>query len=102
MKVQVDGKDVDASNYSVGEGSTIVTLKASYLEALSAGKHTLGIVSETGTAETEFAIAAAAKAPASEESLTATGDASMLAAALLILAVAATAAGGLILKRSRP
>ena len=62
QKVQVDGKDLDASNYTVKEGSTIVTLKASYLETLSVGKHTLAIVSETGTATTEFTIKAAASA----------------------------------------
>ena len=60
QKVQIDGKDLDASNYTVKEGSTIVTLKASYLETLSVGKHTLAIVSETGTAATEFTIKAAA------------------------------------------
>ena len=62
QKVQVDGKDLDASNYTVKEGSTIVTLKTSYLETLSVGKHTLAIVSETGTATTEFTIKAAASA----------------------------------------
>lgn len=60
LKVQIDGKDLDASNYDVEEGSTIVTLKASYLETLSVGKHTLAIVSETGTAATEFTVKAAA------------------------------------------
>ena len=35
-------------------------LKASYLETLSVGKHTLAIVSETGTAATEFTVKAAA------------------------------------------
>lgn len=59
LKVQIDGKDLDASNYDVEEGSTIVTLKASYLETLSVGKHTLAIVSETGTAATEFTVKAA-------------------------------------------
>ena len=41
IKVQVDGKDLDASNYTVKEGSTIVTLNAAYLNTLSVGKHTL-------------------------------------------------------------
>lgn len=35
-------------------------LKAPYLETLSVGKHTLAIVSETGTAATEFTVKAAA------------------------------------------
>ena len=54
-KVQVDGKDLDASK----EGSTIVTLNAAYLNTLSVGKHTLSIVSANGTATTEFTITAA-------------------------------------------
>lgn len=59
IKVQVDGKDLDASNYTVKEGSTIVTLNAAYLNTLSVGKHTLSIVSANGTATTEFTITAA-------------------------------------------
>ena len=59
IKVQVDGKDLDASNYTVKEGSTIVTLNAAYLNTLSVGKHTLSIVSANGTAATEFTVTAA-------------------------------------------
>lgn len=44
---------------SFTSNAAIVTLKTSYLETLSAGKHTLGIVSDTGTAVTEFTIKAA-------------------------------------------
>lgn len=59
LKVQVDGKDIDVSIYTVKEGSTIVMLKPEYLETLSVGKHTFAIVSETGTAATEFTVTAA-------------------------------------------
>ena len=59
IKVQVDGKDLDASNYTVKEGNTIVTLNAAYLNTLSVGKHTLSVVSANGTATTEFTITAA-------------------------------------------
>lgn len=58
IKVQVDGKDLDASNYDVKEGSTIVTLKADYLNTLTAGRHTVSIVSANGTATAEFTITA--------------------------------------------
>ena len=110
LKVQVDGKDVDTSNYTVKEGSTIVTLNASYLETLSAGKHTLAIVSDTGTAETEFTVLAAegeaadskAANDGDKESLAETGDGSMLPiAALSILAMVSAAAGALSLRRIR-
>ena len=59
LKVRVDGKDLDASNYTVKEGSTIVTLKAEYLNTLSVGRHTLEIESKNGIAKTEFTITAA-------------------------------------------
>lgn len=59
IKVQVDGNDLDASNYTVKEGSTIVTLKAEYMNTLSVGKHTLEIESKNGIAKTEFTITAA-------------------------------------------
>lgn len=115
LKVQVDGKDLDASNYTVEEGSTIVALNASYLETLPAGKHTLAIVSDTGTAETEFTVVAAEKQPADDESandkaasdgdkesLAKTGDGSMLPITVLsILAVASIATGMFALRRSR-
>ncbi len=110
LMVQVDGKDVDASNYTVKEGSTIVTLNASYLETLSAGKHTLAIVSDTGTAETEFTVLAAegeaadskADNDGDKESLAKTGDGSMLPiAALSIITMVSAAVGALSLRRIR-
>ena len=56
IKVQIDGEDIETENYDVREGSTIVTLKDSYLETLSAGEHTISIVSESGSAETKFTV----------------------------------------------
>ena len=54
ISVWVDGEALDASYYTVREGSTIVTLKASYLDTLSFGKHTIGVVSTNGTAQADF------------------------------------------------
>lgn len=59
LKVMVDGKELKTTDYTVKEGSTIVTLNAAYLNTLSVGKHTLSIVSANGTATTEFTITAA-------------------------------------------
>ena len=92
QKVQVDGKDLDASNYTVKEGSTIVTLKTSYLETLSVGKHTLAIVSETGTATTEFTIKAAAVTDDTQSPQT--GDDSNIALWIAVLLAAGTALTG--------
>ena len=57
---QLDGKTLDEKNYTVKEGSTVVTLKADYVATLSAGEHTIGIVSESGTATTTFTVNAKA------------------------------------------
>lgn len=61
QKVLVDDKEVAAENYVLTEGSTIVTLKASFLNTLGVGEHKLSVVSSTGTAETTFTVAEAAK-----------------------------------------
>ena len=60
QKVLVDDKEVAAENYVLTEGSTIVTLKASFLKTLGVGEHKLSVVSTTGTAETTFTVAEAA------------------------------------------
>ena len=54
VRVKVDGTLVDAKNYTVKEGSTIITLKASYLNTLSAGTHTVEILWTDGSASTTF------------------------------------------------
>ncbi len=97
QKVQVDGSDLDPANYTVKEGSTIVTLKTSYLETLSVGKHTLAIVSDTGTATTEFTIKAVA------DSSSQTGDDFNIAlyAGLAILAAAGAVGTGIYRRREQ-
>lgn len=71
QKVLVDDKEVAAENYVLTEGSTIVTLKASFLKTLGVGEHKLSMVSTTGTAETNFTVAEAAK-PAPGQTTTTT------------------------------
>ena len=60
IRVELDGKNLDEKNYTVKEGSTVVTLKADYVATLAAGEHTIGIVSESGTVETTFTVKAKA------------------------------------------
>ena len=71
QKVLVDDKEVAAENYVLTEGSTIVTLKTSFLKTLGVGEHKLSVVSDTGTAETTFTVAEAAK-PAPGQTTTTT------------------------------
>ena len=54
--VKVDGTVVDIKNYTVSEGSTVVTLKEDYLNTLAAGKHTFEIVWTDGLASTTFTV----------------------------------------------
>ena len=56
LRVEVDGKTVNESSYTVKSGSTVVTLNADYVATLSVGEHTLGIVSESGTATAKFTV----------------------------------------------
>ena len=55
-EVRLDGETVAAKHYRVTKGSTVVTLKASYLETLKLGSHELEIVSSTGNAKTTFSV----------------------------------------------
>lgn len=71
QKVLVDDKEVASENYALTEGSTIVTLKTSFLQTLGVGEHKLSVVSTTGTAETTFTVTEAAK-PASGQTTTTT------------------------------
>ena len=59
LSVSVDGKVLDKNQYTLREGSILVTLKADYLSTLSVGQHTLSVNSTSGTAETVFTVTAA-------------------------------------------
>ena len=48
QKVCIDGKEIDRSNYVVTSGSTIITLKQSYLNKLSIGSHTMKTIFTDG------------------------------------------------------
>ena len=73
---------MDAANYTVRSGSTIVTLKKAYLKTISVGKHEVEMVWKGGSAKTTLTIAAASDVPK-------TGDSSNMAAWLAILGAAA-------------
>ena len=56
-EVKVDGVTVDPVNYTVTEGSTIITFKPEYLKSLSVGNHSFELVWTDGTAATNFTVA---------------------------------------------
>ena len=73
-RVELDYETLDDKNYTVEEGSTVVTLNADFVAALPAGEHTIGIVSTNGTATTTFIIK---EKPAADNSSD-TGDSTSL------------------------
>ena len=54
--IKVDGVQIGAENYEAKSGSTIVTLKSSYLDTLAAGTHSLEILWTDGSASAAFTI----------------------------------------------
>lgn len=54
--VYMDGVLVDPDNYTVTEGSTIITFKDSYLKTLAPGNHTVTINFNDGSVEAEFTV----------------------------------------------
>jgi hypothetical protein len=70
-QVLVDGQLLDAHNYDVEQGSTIVTLHADYLNGLKPGEHTFAIVSDSVAARTQFTV------KSSDVQVPATGDTAM-------------------------
>ncbi|MGO5085781.1 InlB B-repeat-containing protein [Oscillospiraceae bacterium LCP25S3_F9] len=85
IRVELDGKTLDEKNYTVKEGSTVVTLKADYVATLSVGEHTIGIVSASGTATTTFIVNAKAVVDNDTKSPQ-TGDNSHMALWIALLA----------------
>ena len=54
--IEVDGEAVDAENYMVKSGSTVISLKPEYLSTLSVGNHTLTVIYTDGEASGGFEV----------------------------------------------
>ena len=123
--VLLDGQPLDSVHYTAQSGSTIVELKASYLETVAEGSHTLRTTFSDGYAETTFTIKASSAeepptgpggppqplypdgskpadqpGPGEPKPLVRTGD-STLPSALMFVAAAATGTLALALARKR-
>lgn len=86
--IEVDGKQVDLSNFTYVEGSVIITLKPEFLTTLSVGEHTITFKFSNSTVTTKFTVVASqasnpANVPATGEviSTTAVAGASVIALA---------------------
>ena len=75
IRVEIDGVTLYEANYTVKEGSTVVTLNADYVVTLSVGEHTLGIVSESGTAAAKFTVNKKAEETTAETTTTPSNEA---------------------------
>ncbi len=66
LALEIDGKMVDPSNFTVDPDYTKITIKAEYMATLAAGPHDVTIVSTDGAANTTVEVEAI-PAPATEE-----------------------------------
>ena len=102
--VRVDGNWIPSAHYEAKSGSTIVTLKPSYLASLSEGEHTVDIMWIDDSASTTFTVAANTAATQSElDSVPKTGEGVMgwMPEALLLVAAGLTIMGALRLKKAK-
>ena len=97
-EVKVDGVTVDPVNYTVTEGSTIITFKPEYLKSLSAGNHSFELVWTDGTAATNFTVAENADQSAKSPK---TGEDFSMALCTALLMVSCAGLAGIFAKRKR-
>ena len=102
--IMVDGILISSENYDLENGSTVLTLKSSYLDTLSVGNHTLEFVYSDGSVETLFAVSNAKdKVLASNKNTInpQTGDNVMCYISMLGLSVIGLAGIGFYVKKKR-
>ena len=102
--VRVDGNWIPSAHYEAKSGSTIVTLKPSYLASLSEGEHTVDIMWIDDSASTTFTVAANTAAAQPElDSVPKTGEGVMgwMPEILLLAATGLVTFGGILCRRSK-
>lgn len=85
--VLIDGKEISSGNYTVSGEPLSVTLKASFLQTLSVGTHTVSIRTSSGSAEAYFYVRSSSAPPK-------TGDGSNMLLWVLLLAASGVALTG--------
>lgn len=99
-KVYIDGKLVDSSNYTVKEGSTIITFNNDYVKELSVGEHTLKVAVADGEASTTFTIDSNAKADTTNSKNPKTGDSIIVYVSILAISLIGMISAGVLYKKS--
>lgn len=108
IRVEVNGKElVKDKDYTLKEGSIIATLTPEFAATLSAGEHTLGIVSASGTAIASFTVtddnASSDNSTDNTDKSPQTGDNSNIVfwSFISVISLAALYTTGLIFKKKR-
>lgn len=102
--VRVDGNWILSAHYEAKAGSTIVTLKPSYLASLAEGEHTVDIMWIDDSASTTFNVAANTAVTQPElDSVPKTGEGVMgwMPEILLLVAAGLVTFGGILHRRSK-
>ena len=102
--VRVDGNWIPSAHYEAKAGSTIVTLKPSYLASLAEGEHTVDIMWIDDSASTTFNVAANTAVTQPElDSVPKTGEGVMgwMPEILLLVAAGLVTFGGILHRRSK-
>ena len=99
-KVYIDGKVVDSSNYTVKEGSTIITFNDDYVKNLSVGEHNLKVAVSDGEASTTFSIASNAKTDTTNSNNPKTGDNIIVYVLVLAISLIGMISAGVLYKKS--
>ena len=97
-EVKVDGVTVDPVNYTVTEGSTIITFKPEYLKSLSVGNHSFELVWTDGTAATNFTVAENADQSAKSPK---TGEDFSMALCTALLMISCAGLAGMFIRRKK-
>ncbi len=95
VSVKIDGAEIDSSDYTSEEGSTVIKLLPSYLETLDIAEHTIEILSKDGSARTRFLIKAKTEPAPDKPNTPQTGDNGRIFLWSGVLIISAAAIGGL-------
>lgn len=100
-KVLVDGKELKDTDYDIKSGSTIFTLKPSFLDTLSAGKHKIRFEFNTGSVEAYFTVKDKENSSQTESANTGVQNKYGLWIVLLLIAAGGLAGFGILSKRRK-
>lgn len=100
-KVLVDGKELKDTDYDIKSGSTILTLKPSFLDTLSAGKHKIRFEFNTGSVEAYFTVKDKENSSQTESANTGVQNKYGLWIVLLLVAAGGLAGFGILSKRRK-